>query len=158
VYAHKRVQNALKQEFHYIFSGTTYPGVPRIELHEIKENEPFAVSGIEVIPVSVMHFQLPVLGFRIGNFTYITDAKTISDAEKDKIRGSEILVINALQKENHISHLTFDEALELAKEIGAPKTYLTHLSHRIGRHQEISAELPEGVLLAYDGLSVEAED
>lgn len=158
VYAHRRVQNALKQEFHYIFSGSKYPGVPRIELQEIKENEPFDVSGIKVIPISVMHFQLPVFGFRIGGFTYITDAKTISDEEKEKIRGSEILVINALQKESHISHLTFDEALELAQEIGAPKTYLTHLSHRMGRHHEISAELPPGILLAYDGLSLELGD
>ncbi len=158
VYAHKRVQNALKQEFHYIFSDNKYPGIPRIELHEIDENEPFMVSGINVIPISVMHFQLPVLGFRIGNFTYITDAKTISTAEKEKIKGSEILVINALQKESHISHLTYDEALELAKEIGAKHTYLTHLSHRIGRHQEISAELPSDVSLAYDGLILELED
>ena len=112
------------------------------------------VSDIEVIPVSVMHFQLPVFGYRIGNFTYITDAKTISEEEKQKIKGSEILVINALQKEKHISHLTYDEALDLAREIGAKKTYLTHVSHRLGTHKEISAELPDGIYLAYDGLEL----
>ena len=154
VYAHKRVQNALKNEFHYIFSEAKYPGIPRLELHEIKDNEPFSVSGIHIIPISVMHFQLPVYGFRIGDFTYITDAKTISKSEREKIKGSKVLVINALQKENHVSHLTFDEALQLAKEIGAEKTYLTHISHRLGRHKEISEELPDGVFLAYDGLEL----
>ena len=154
VYAHKRVQNALKNEFHYIFSEAKYPGIPRLQLHEIKDNEPFSVSGIHIIPVSVMHFQLPVYGFRIGDFSYITDAKTISEPERDKIRGSKVLVINALQKEKHVSHLTFDEALHLAKEIGAEKTYLTHISHRLGIHKEISEELPDGVFLAYDGLEL----
>ena len=154
VYAHKRVQNALKNEFHYIFSEAKYPGIPRLELHEIKDNEPFSVSGIHIIPVSVMHFQLPVYGFRIGDFSYITDAKTISEPERDKIRGSKVLVINALQKEKHVSHLTFNEALQLAKEIGAEKTYLTHISHRLGTHKEISEELPDGVFLAYDGLEL----
>ena len=154
VYAHKRVQNALKNEFHYIFSEAKYPGIPRLELHEIRDDEPFYVSGIHIIPVSVMHFQLPVYGFRIGDFSYITDAKTISESEREKIKGSKVLVINALQKEKHVSHLTFDEALHLAKEIGAEKTYLTHISHRLGIHKEISEELPDGVYLAYDGLEL----
>lgn len=155
VYAHKRVQDALKQEFHYIFSESKYPGIPRLELHEIKDHEPFQVSGIKIIPISVMHFKLPVFGFRIGDFSYITDAKTICEAERLKLSGSKVLVINALQKENHVSHLTFDEAIELAKAIGAEKTYLTHISHRLGTHREISEELPEGVFLAYDGLELE---
>lgn len=154
VYAHKRVQEALKREFSYIFSSNKYPGLPRLDLYDIEDNKPFMVSDIEVIPVSVMHFQLPVFGYRIGNFTYITDAKTISEEEKQKIKGSEILVINALQKEKHISHLTYDEALDLAREIGAKKTYLTHVSHRLGTHKEISAELPDGIFLAYDGLEL----
>ncbi len=154
IYAHKRVQEALKKEFHYIFSGNNYPGIPRLTLHEIQEDQPFLVSGIEIIPISVMHFQLPVFGFRIGNFSYITDAKTITEEDKLKIRGSAVLVINALQKEKHISHLTLAEALELAAEIGAGKTYLTHISHRLGTHTAISAELPEGVFLAYDGLEL----
>ncbi|MEJ7779140.1 MAG: MBL fold metallo-hydrolase [Daejeonella sp.] len=155
VYAHKRVQNALKQEFHYIFSEAKYPGIPRLELHEIKDQESFEVAGIAIIPISVMHFKLPVFGFRIGDFSYITDAKTISEPEREKLRGSKVLVINALQKENHVSHLTFGEALEMAGAIGAEKTYLTHISHRLGTHKKIMEELPEGIYLAYDGLELE---
>lgn len=154
VYAHKRVQEALKREFSYVFSINKYPGIPRVTLHNI-DDQPFLASDIEIVPITVMHFQLPVYGFRIGNFTYITDAKTISEEEKLKIKGSEVLVINALQKDKHISHFTFDEAIAFAKEIGAEKTYFTHISHRLGTHQEISAELPEGIYLAYDGLVLE---
>lgn len=155
VFAHRRVQDALKKEFHYIFSGNNYPGIPQLKLNDILENEPFRVAGIEIMPVSVMHFQLPVFGFRIGDFTYITDAKTISEDQKEKIKGSEILVINALQKESHISHFTLSEALHFAAEINASKTYLTHISHRMGTHHQISGELPEGVFMAYDGLELE---
>jgi len=155
IYAHQRVQNALKREFHYIFSGDNYPGIPRLRLNNIIEGESFQAAGIDIIPISVMHHQLPVFGFRIGDFTYITDAKIISPQEKEKIKGSKILVINALQKEKHISHFTLDEALEFAAEIGANKTYLTHISHKLGTHAEVSKQLPEGVFLAYDGLELE---
>lgn len=155
IYAHKRVQEALKKEFHYIFSGNNYPGIPRLKLNIIEDGQPFQAAGIDIIPISVMHFQLPVFGFRIGNFTYITDANAITAEEKSKIKGSDILVINALQKEKHISHFTLEEALELAAEIGANKTYLTHISHRLGTHAEVSEQLPEGVFLAYDELSFE---
>ena len=153
--AHRRVQDALKREFHYIFSGNNYPGIPQLKLNDIEDDKTFAVAGIEIIPITVMHFQLPVYGFRIGNFTYITDAKTISDEQKEKIRGTEILVVNALQKESHISHFTLSEALDFAAEINAHKTYITHVSHRLGTHHEISRELPVGVFLAYDGLELE---
>lgn len=155
IYAHKRVQEALKNEFHYVFSGSNYPGIPRLKLNTIQDGLPFQAAGIDVIPISVMHFQLPVLGFRMGDFTYITDANLITEAEKSKIKGSDILVINALQKEKHVSHFTLEEALELAAEIGAKKTYLTHISHRLGTHDEVSEQLPEGVFLAYDGLELE---
>jgi phosphoribosyl 1,2-cyclic phosphate phosphodiesterase len=155
IYAHKRVQDALKNEFHYVFSGNNYPGIPRLKLNTIEDRHPFQAAGIEIIPISVMHFQLPVFGFRIGDFTYITDANLITAAEKLKIKGSDILVINALQKEKHISHFTLEEALELAAEIGAKKTYLTHISHRLGAHDEVSEQLPAGVFLAYDGLELE---
>jgi phosphoribosyl 1,2-cyclic phosphate phosphodiesterase len=101
-----------------------------------------------------MHFQLPVLGFRIADFTYITDAKTVSDVEKEKIKGSKVLVINALQQEKHISHFTLEEAVAFAQEIGAEKTYFTHISHRLGTHQKISQLVPAGVELAYDGLCI----
>ncbi|WP_411275649.1 MBL fold metallo-hydrolase [Daejeonella sp.] len=154
VYADLRVQQALKREFHYIFSEAKYPGIPRLELHEIRADQPFTVAGIEIIPISVMHYKLPVFGYRIGDFTYITDAKTIDNENIEKIRGSKILVINALQKESHVSHLTFDEAIDLAQEIGAAETYLTHISHRLGTHANISVELPNGIALAYDGLEL----
>jgi phosphoribosyl 1,2-cyclic phosphate phosphodiesterase len=155
IYAHRRVQEALKKEFHYVFSGNNYPGIPRLKLNTIEDGQPFQAAGIDIIPILVMHFQLPVYGFRFGDFTYITDAKTITAEEKSKIKGSDILVINALQKEKHISHFTLEEALELTAEIGARKTYLTHISHRMGTHAEVSKQLPEGVFLAYDGLELE---
>ncbi len=155
IYAHQRVQGALKKEFHYIFSGDNYPGIPRLKLNNIIDGESFQAAGIDIIPISVMHYLLPVFGFRIGDFTYITDAKIISPQEKEKVKGSKILVINALQREKHISHFTLDEALEFAAEIGANKTYLTHISHKLGTHAEVSRQLPEGVFLAYDGLELE---
>ncbi|MCX6166440.1 MAG: MBL fold metallo-hydrolase [Sphingobacteriales bacterium] len=153
VYAHKRVQDALKKEFSYIFAHHKYPGIPQLDLFEIGHH-PFEVAGVPFIPIEVMHFQLPVLGFRIADFTYITDAKTVSDVEKAKIKGSKVLVINALQQEKHISHFTLEEALAFALEIGAEKTYFTHISHRLGTHQKISELVPAGVELAYDGLCV----
>lgn len=153
IYAHARVQEALKREFSYIFTHIKYPGVPLIHMHDI-DKLPFNIGDLELRPIEVMHFKLPVLGFRIGNFTYITDAKTISEEEKRKISGSEILVINALQKDKHISHLTLKEAIEFAQEIGAKRTYLTHISHKMGKHEDVSKELPSGIELAYDGLVI----
>lgn len=153
VYAEERVQKALKNEFSYIFSGINYPGIPRVVLHDIP-NEPLEVQGIEVLPIRVMHYKLPVFGFRIGDFTYITDAKTISEEEKEKIKGSKILVLNALRKEDHISHFTLSEAIALAQEIGAEHTYFTHISHQLGLHDVVEETLPEGIHLAYDGLSL----
>jgi phosphoribosyl 1,2-cyclic phosphate phosphodiesterase len=151
VYADERVQDALKREFSYIFDDFQYPGIPQLNLHTIGLN-PFSIGEIKFTPVEVMHFKLPVLGFRINDFTYITDAKSVSEQEKKKIKGSKILVINALQKQNHISHFTFDEAIAFANEIGADKTYFTHISHRLGIHRAISAALPANIELAYDGL------
>jgi len=153
VYAHKRVQDALKKEFSYIFAHHKYPGIPQLDLFEIGHH-PFEVAGVPFIPIEVMHFQLPVLGFRIADFTYITDAKTVSEVEKAKIKGSKVLVINALQQEKHISHFTLEEAVAFAQEIGAEKTYFTHISHRLGTHQKISEIVPAGVELAYDGLCI----
>lgn len=153
VYGLQTVLDQLKQEFAYIFSEKKYPGVPQVSLNEIR-NESFSVNGESILTVEVMHHKLPVFGFRIQDFTYITDANYISEEEKEKIKGSKILVLNALQKQPHISHFTLDEALALAKEIGAEKTYLTHISHRLGLHAEISKELPDNVELAWDGLKV----
>jgi len=154
VYADLRVQAALKREFYYIFEENKYPGIPQITLHTIG-SDPFNIGKVNFIPIEVMHYKLPVLGFRIGDFTYITDAKTVSDEEKEKIRGSKVLVINALQKQTHISHFTLDEAIAFAEDIGAEKTYFTHISHRLGKHQAVSEMLPPNIELAYDGLRLE---
>ena len=154
VYAVPRVQASLKNEFAYIFAEYQYPGIPKINLHTIG-TEPFNVGPVRFTPIEVLHYKLPVLGFRIHDFTYITDAKTITDAEVEKIMGSKVLVINALQKQPHISHFTFDEAVAFAKRVGAETTYFTHISHRLGKHADVSTELPAGIELAYDGLKVE---
>ncbi len=154
VYGTERVQTALKREFAYIFHEFKYPGIPDIR-PQVITNEPFNIDGITITPIEVMHYKLPIMGYRIGDFTYITDAKTISDPEKEKIKGSKVLVINALQRDAHISHFTLDEAIAFAKEMGADKTYFTHISHRLGRHADVSLELPAGIELAYDGLRLE---
>ncbi|HMG10709.1 MAG TPA: MBL fold metallo-hydrolase [Mucilaginibacter sp.] len=153
VYADARVQRALVREFPYIFDGTGYPGIPQVIVHPI-DLHPFDIGSVKFTPVEVLHYKLPVLGFRINDFTYITDAKTVSASEKEKISGTKILVINALQKQTHISHFTLDEAIAFANDVGAEKTYLTHISHRLGRHLDISKELPDNIELAYDGLKL----
>lgn len=154
IYADDRVQLALRREFPYIFDNKGYPGIPQVNLHTINL-EPFNIGDVRFTPIEVMHYKLPVKGYRIKDFTYITDAKTLSDVEKDKIRGSKTLVINALQKEKHISHFTLDEAIAFARDINAEQTYLTHVSHRLGKHADVSKELPAGIQLAYDGLKLE---
>jgi phosphoribosyl 1,2-cyclic phosphate phosphodiesterase len=154
LYATSRVINQLRTEFSYAFAEKKYPGVPKIRTHEIA-NTPFRVNGLEFNPIEVLHYKLPVFGYRIGDFTYITDANSIPDGEYDKIRGSRVLVLNALQKEGHISHFTLEEAIDIARDIGAERTYFTHISHRMGTHATISEELPEGIELAYDGLKIE---
>ena len=153
VFARKEVIEQIKQEFAYVFAEVKYPGVPRIETHEIS-NSPFEVENLLIQPIEVMHHKLPVFGFRIGDFTYITDANFISDEEMEKIKGSKILVLNALQKQPHISHYTLEEAIEVSQKIGAEQTYFTHISHRLGLHQEVQKELPENIFLAYDGLKL----
>jgi phosphoribosyl 1,2-cyclic phosphate phosphodiesterase len=153
VYADLRVQASLKREFHYIFDEFKYPGIPQLNLRTIGSGT-FNIGKINFTPIEVMHHKLPVLGFRIKDFTYITDAKTVSETEKEKIKGSKILVINALQKQNHISHFTLDEAIAFAEEMGAGKTYFTHISHRLGRHGAVSEMLPGNVELAWDGLKL----
>jgi phosphoribosyl 1,2-cyclic phosphate phosphodiesterase len=154
IYATTRVQEALKREFSYVFAEMKYPGIPEVKLHTIGL-DPFMIGNLQFRSIEVMHYKLPVLGFRIGDFTYITDAKTISEHEKQKIKGTKTLVINALQIEKHISHFTFVEAIALAEEIGAEKTYFTHISHRLGRHESTLNLLPKNITLAYDGLVLE---
>jgi phosphoribosyl 1,2-cyclic phosphate phosphodiesterase len=153
VYATERVQAALKREFAYIFSEEKYPGIPEIDLHTITE-EPICINDITLLPIDVIHYKMPVKSYRIGNFTYITDANYISESEKEKIKGSEIIVVNALRKEPHLSHYTFAEAIELMKELNPKKAYFTHISHQLGLHQEVSQELPDFIELAYDGLQI----
>ncbi|GAA4088660.1 MBL fold metallo-hydrolase [Mucilaginibacter panaciglaebae] len=153
IYADARVQAALMREFPYVFAEFKYPGIPQVNIHPIGL-EPFDIGSIHFIPIEVLHYKLPVLGFRINDFTYITDAKTVSPEEKEKIKGTKILVINALQTQSHISHFTLEEAIDFAQDIGAETTYFTHISHRLGKHADVEQELPPGIKLAYDGLQV----
>jgi phosphoribosyl 1,2-cyclic phosphate phosphodiesterase len=153
IYARRQVIEQLKREFAYVFSEVKYPGVPRVEMNEIR-NQPFHIAGIEIIPIEVMHYQLPVFGFRIGDFSYITDANAIEEPEMRKIEGSRVIVLNALQTEPHISHFTLSEALEILERLRPEKAYLTHMSHKMGLHKEVEKKLPEFVKLAYDGLRI----
>ena len=154
VYADSNVENAIRKMYPYIFSEEKYPGIPEINLHHI-DGKPFTIGTTKFIPIQVMHHKLPVWGYRIGNFTYITDANFIAKAEKEKIKGSEILVLNALRKEKHISHFTLEEAITMARELAVQQVYLTHISHQLGKHADVEKELPEGIHLAYDRLVLE---
>ncbi len=155
VYCTPQVFDALKREFSYVFADFKYPGIPKVNVN-LLENKPFQMkSGLEFLPIQVMHYKLPVFGYRVGDFTYITDAKTITESEKQKVKGSKILVVNALRKEEHLSHFNLDEALEFIEEVNPEKAYLTHISHLFGRHEEIEEMLPENVHVAYDGLTFE---
>lgn len=154
IFCTERVEGALRREFQYIFSEEKYPGLPLINLNRIS-NEIFQLpDGLEVIPIDIMHYVMPVFGFRIGDFTYITDAKTISDKEKEKIKGSKILIVNALHLNEHISHFNLTEALAFIEEIKPELAYLTHISHQFGTHSEIENMLPENVFAAYDGMVI----
>lgn len=154
VYANEITQKALKNEFSYIFAENKYPGVPDVNLHTISD-ETFLVGDILVTPILVYHLKLPVLGFRFGKFTYITDANRIDDVEKDKIKGSDTLIINGLRKTEHISHFSLKEAVELIQELKVPHGYITHISHQLGTHDEINNELPENIQLAWDGMKLD---
>ena len=151
IYATERVQDALKREFSYIFAEKVYPGIPKINMHTIAA-ENFYIGKTELIPLPVMHYKLPVLGFRMNDFTYITDAKSVPQSTIDKIRGTKVLVVNALQMEDHISHFTVAEATAFAQDIGAEITYFTHISHTMGKHEDVERDLPENIRLGYDGL------
>ena len=151
IYADSLMESAIRRDFYYAFADTRYPGIPELNLISISD-EPFIVGDIPVIPVKVWHMKMPVLGFRFGAFTYITDANRIEEEEKNKIRGSEILVLNALRKQQHISHFTLGEAVDMVQELRVPLAYFTHMSHQIGLHADIEAELPDNIHLAWDGL------
>jgi phosphoribosyl 1,2-cyclic phosphate phosphodiesterase len=154
VYCTAAVEKAIKREFAYAFEETKYPGVPQIDLNLI-DDQPFSVEGIRFIPIQLMHMYMPVFGYRIGNFTYITDANYIAESEIEKVKGSEILVLNALRREKHPSHFNLEEAVQMAQKIGARETYFTHISHQLGEHVQVEKELPDGMFIAYDGLKLE---
>jgi len=155
IYGTEALHEALKREFYYAFTEIKYPGAPRLDLEEIKAGVPLSLFGKEIMPIEVLHYKMPVLGFRIGDFAYITDAKFISHESRKLLEGVKILVVNALQKESHISHLTLEEAIEFADDIHADKTYFTHIGHRMGLHEVVSGELPENMFLAYDRLQLD---
>ena len=155
VYASPRVQEALKREFAYVFAEKKYPGVPQLNLHNLSHEVPFALAGRTIVPIEARHYRLPVLGFRIGGLAYLTDANSIEEAEKEKLMDAEVLVLNALRREQHISHFNLDEAVELALETRAKRVYFTHISHLMGLHEETTRQLPPHIDLAYDGLVVD---
>jgi len=153
IYGRPSVLSQLEQEFAYIFAEHKYPGTPRIEPIPI-QNKPFEIQGVSIIPIQVMHHKLPVFGYRIGNFTYLTDLNFIADDELEKVYGTDVLVLDALQRLPHLSHFTLDQALELASRIGATRTYFTHISHKLGLHREVEKELPPNIRLGFDGLQI----
>ncbi len=157
IWATEAVQEALKREFHYIFSESKYPGVPQVNLHTIDPKRNFTINGTSVIPVQVLHYKLPVLGFRIKNVGYITDANFMESIEMNKLQGLDILVINALRKKKHISHYNLEEAIAIVHTLKPKRAYFTHISHLLGPHEEVARELPPNIFLASDGLVVESE-
>ncbi|GGH76816.1 phosphoribosyl 1,2-cyclic phosphate phosphodiesterase [Filimonas zeae] len=154
VYANSMTIAQLKREFAYVFEEHKYPGIPDVNVHEI-DLTPFQIGDIPVTPILVWHHKMPVYGYRIGDFTYITDANRVDDTEKEKIKGSKVMVVNALRSEPHISHFTLDEASALVNEVQVPKGYFTHISHQLGKHEAVEKQLPAHLRLAYDGLVIE---
>ena len=155
VYCDMNVQKALLREFPYVFSDNKYPGVPEVNIHQINSNKSFNIDGNLFTPIEVMHYKLPVLGFRVNDLTYITDAKTISRKEIEKIKGTRVLVVNALRISEHISHFNLKEAISFINEVKPEVAYLTHVSHLMGRTEDVEKQLPDQVMLAYDGLKVD---
>jgi len=153
IYSEERVQKAIRKEYSYVFSEIQYPGVPKMKLFPVPE-QGFRIKELEIIPIRAFHYHLPVYGFRTGDFAYITDANYIPEESKEKLYGVKYLVINALRKEKHISHFSLREALDFIREISPKKAFITHISHQMGCHAQVSKELPKGTCLAYDGLTV----
>jgi phosphoribosyl 1,2-cyclic phosphate phosphodiesterase len=153
LYATEMVHEQIKTEFYYAFDKNRYPGIPQLQLHTITD-QPFKVGNVTITPLPVMHMHLPVLGFRVGNLSYITDANLIPDSTCELLRGTEVLVLNALQRDKHLSHFNLEEAIAVAKKIGAQRTFFTHIAHKLGLHKSVQKELPESIALGYDGLTV----
>lgn len=154
IYGQPRVMKAIRNDYSYAFGPDQYPGVPQLVLNPLQP-EPFEVKGVEVIPVKVRHMTLPIFGYRIRNFGYITDASFISETEKKKLRGVKVLVINALRREQHYSHFNLEQALAIIDEIKPERAYLTHVSHRLGKYVDVSQELPQNVFLGIDNQVIE---
>jgi len=154
IYATSQVQSALIREFHYAFSEYKYPGVPELKLHTF-DDDAFAIKDLTFTPINVWHYKMPVKGFRIGKLVYLTDVNRIEEAELEKIKGAEIIILDALRKEKHISHYNLEEAIELIEKLKPKKAYLIHISHLMGKHDEVMKELPDFIELAYDGLKLE---
>ena len=157
IYAEKRVQDEVKKEYSYVFAEFRYPGIPQMRLNEI-DDSPFSVRGVQVLPVRVRHLNLEIYGFRLGPFAYITDASYIPEESKSKLSGVKYLVINALRKEKHISHFSLREAIEHIHELSPRKAFITHVSHQMGLYKDVERELPQGIVLAYDGLSFNIDE
>lgn len=153
LYANPLTEKHIRSEFYYAFEEIKYSGVPLLNMHTIGL-EPFTIGDITLQPIEVMHMRMPVYGFRIGDFTYITDANFINPIELEKIVDTKILVLNALRREKHISHFTLSEAVALAEQLQVPKVYLTHISHQLGLHNQVNTEIPSHIQLAYDGLTI----
>jgi phosphoribosyl 1,2-cyclic phosphate phosphodiesterase len=156
IYAEHRVHQSVKQIFYYVFASEKYPGIPQMTLHEVDEN-PFFIVKTEIIPIRGLHLKLPVFGYRIEKFAYLTDMNSLDSEEEKKLSGLEVLVVNALRKESHVSHFTLSQALGLIKRLNPRKAYITHISHQMGKSEEVSLELPENVYLAFDGLVIDFE-
>ena len=154
IYCTAEVEEALIREFPYVFSAYKYPGVPEIKVHNIK-NEPFIINGVELMPIEGLHYKLPVFGYRIKDFVYLTDVSFVSEREKEKMKGAEVIVLDALRKTPHISHFTMEQAVELLEELKPKQGYLIHISHLMGKHNEVVKELPDFIKPAYDGLQLE---
>lgn len=155
LYAEQNVLDTLRSRIPYCFSNTHQRGIPSFTLHPICPDNQFSVEGISVQPIRVMHALLPIVGYRIGNFAYLTDLKYIPESEFDKLKNLDVLVIDALRHTTHVSHETLEEALENIRRIAPTKSYLTHMSHEIGLHKEVQKTLPENVFLSYDRLEIE---
>jgi len=154
VFCSERVEKALKREFHYVFDEDKYPGIPLIQINRIFNEKFILPGGLEILPIEVMHYKMPVHAFRIHDFAYITDAKTISTSEKNKLKGVKVMIVNALRVQEHISHFNLQEALDLIDEIKPERAYLTHISHLFGTHEEITQMCPPNVFPAFDGLKI----
>jgi phosphoribosyl 1,2-cyclic phosphate phosphodiesterase len=154
VYGTLPTLDQLRVEYAYAFHPNAYPGLPRLTLNEIDEN-PFSINGTSILPLPVLHLKLPVFGFRFGNFSYITDANYISEDTLERLKGTEVLVLNALQREWHVSHFNLEEALKMIEIISPGRTFLTHISHKLGIHAAVERELPKNVSLAFDGMQLQ---